>query len=74
MVYGTESVIQVEIGMPNFRTSNFDKENNETELRLNLISLTKRGNELRYAKQPTSTRSPSTTIRELSTNLFNLTI
>ena len=25
-----------EIGMPNFRTSNFDKKNNEIELRLNL--------------------------------------
>ena len=36
MVYGTESVIPVEIGMPSFRTSNFDKENNETELKLNL--------------------------------------
>ena len=36
MVYRTESVILVEIGMPRFRTSNFDKENNEAELRLNL--------------------------------------
>ncbi|GFS40548.1 hypothetical protein Acr_00g0069240 [Actinidia rufa] len=36
MVFGTESVIPVEIGMPNFRTSNFDKESNEVELRLNL--------------------------------------
>ncbi|GFZ14654.1 hypothetical protein Acr_24g0008440 [Actinidia rufa] len=36
MVFGTESVILVEIGMPNFRTSNFDKESNEVELRLNL--------------------------------------
>ncbi|GFY94938.1 hypothetical protein Acr_10g0003230 [Actinidia rufa] len=36
MVFGTELVILVEIGMPNFRTSNFDKENNEIELRLNL--------------------------------------
>ncbi|GFY91230.1 hypothetical protein Acr_07g0014260 [Actinidia rufa] len=36
MVFGTESVIPVEIGMPSFRISNFDKESNETELRLNL--------------------------------------
>ena len=36
MVYGTGSVISVEIGILSFRTSNFDKENNETELRLNL--------------------------------------
>ncbi|GFY95589.1 hypothetical protein Acr_10g0009740 [Actinidia rufa] len=36
MVFGTESVIPVEIGMPSFRTSNFDKESNEAELRLNL--------------------------------------
>ena len=39
MVYGTESVIPVEIGMPSFRTSYFDKDNNETELRLNLTLL-----------------------------------
>ncbi|GFZ19883.1 hypothetical protein Acr_28g0005880 [Actinidia rufa] len=36
MVFGTESVIPVEIGMPSFRISNFDKESNEAELRLNL--------------------------------------
>ena len=36
MVYETKSVILVEIEMPNFRTSNFDKENNEFKLRLNL--------------------------------------
>ena len=36
MVYETESVIPVEIGMPSFRTSNFDKKNNEIELRINL--------------------------------------
>ncbi|GFZ15861.1 hypothetical protein Acr_25g0002700 [Actinidia rufa] len=36
MVFRMELVIPVEIGMPNFRTSNFDKENNEIELRLNL--------------------------------------
>ena len=36
MGFGTESVILVEIGMLSFRTSNFDKENNEIELRLNL--------------------------------------
>ena len=36
MVYGTELVILVEIGMPSFRTLNFDKKKNKTELRLNL--------------------------------------
>ena len=36
MVFGTESVIPVEIGMPSFRVSNFDKEINEAELRINL--------------------------------------
>ncbi|GFZ15875.1 hypothetical protein Acr_25g0002840 [Actinidia rufa] len=35
-VFGTESIILMEIGMPSFRTSNFDKENNEIELRFNL--------------------------------------
>ena len=42
MVYRTESVILVEIEMPSFRTSNFDKENNEAELRLNLDLLNKK--------------------------------
>ncbi|GFZ18422.1 hypothetical protein Acr_27g0001610 [Actinidia rufa] len=36
MVFGTELVVPVEIGMPSFRISNFDKESNEAELRLNL--------------------------------------
>ena len=36
MVYGTELVIPLEIGMSSFRTSNLDKESNEIELRLNL--------------------------------------
>ncbi|GFS38889.1 hypothetical protein Acr_00g0059990 [Actinidia rufa] len=36
MVFGTESVIPVEIGMPSFRVLNFDKEINEAELRVNL--------------------------------------
>ena len=36
MVYGIELVIPVELGMLSFRTLNFDKENNEAELRLNL--------------------------------------
>ncbi|GFS37984.1 hypothetical protein Acr_00g0055060 [Actinidia rufa] len=36
LVYGIESVILVKIGMPSFKTSNFDKENNEIELKLNL--------------------------------------
>ncbi|GFY85492.1 hypothetical protein Acr_04g0002300 [Actinidia rufa] len=42
MVFGTESVIPVEIGLPSFRTSNFDKESNEVELRLNLDLLEER--------------------------------
>ncbi|GFZ06814.1 hypothetical protein Acr_18g0009840 [Actinidia rufa] len=42
MVFGTESVIPVEIGMPSIRTSNFDKESNEAELRLNLDLLEER--------------------------------
>ncbi|GFY87521.1 hypothetical protein Acr_05g0011600 [Actinidia rufa] len=42
MVFGTESVIPVEIGMPSFRTSNFDEESNESELRLNLDLLEER--------------------------------
>ena len=41
MVYEIESVIPVEIGMPSFKTSNFDKDNNEAELRLNLDLLDK---------------------------------
>ena len=36
MVFGTESVIPVKIRMPSFRTSNFDKKNNDAELRYNL--------------------------------------
>ena len=36
MVYRTESALLVEIGIPNFKISNFNKENNESELRLNL--------------------------------------
>ncbi|GFY95453.1 hypothetical protein Acr_10g0008380 [Actinidia rufa] len=36
LVFGTESVIPVEIGMPSFRVLNFDKEINEAELRVNL--------------------------------------
>ena len=36
MVYGTKSVIPVKIGMPSFSTSNFNKKNNEVEIRLNL--------------------------------------
>ncbi|GFS41439.1 hypothetical protein Acr_00g0074330 [Actinidia rufa] len=40
--YEIESVIPVEIRMPNFMMMNFDKENNEVELRLNLDLLVKR--------------------------------
>ena len=39
MVYGIDLVILVEIGMSSFKTSNFDKENNKIELRLNLALL-----------------------------------
>ncbi|GFZ00843.1 hypothetical protein Acr_14g0004780 [Actinidia rufa] len=42
MVFGTESVIPVEIGMPSFRVLTFDKETNEAELRLNLDLLEER--------------------------------
>ena len=44
ILYGvaTKLVIPVERGMPSFRTSNFDKENNEVELRLNLELLDKK--------------------------------
>ncbi|GFS38896.1 hypothetical protein Acr_00g0060030 [Actinidia rufa] len=42
MVFGTESVIPVEIGMPSFRVSTFNKETNEAELRLNLDLLEER--------------------------------
>ena len=43
MVYETELVILVEIGMPSFKTSNFDKENIKAELRLNLDLINKKG-------------------------------
>ena len=36
LVYGTEAIMPVEIGMSTFRTKNFDKETNEIALRLNL--------------------------------------
>ncbi|GFS37771.1 hypothetical protein Acr_00g0053840 [Actinidia rufa] len=36
LVFGTESVIPVEIGVPSFRTLNFNGKGNEGELRLNL--------------------------------------
>ncbi|GFZ06995.1 hypothetical protein Acr_18g0011650 [Actinidia rufa] len=36
MVFGTESVIPVEIGVPSFRTLNFNGKDNEGELKLNL--------------------------------------
>ena len=42
MVYETESVIPIEIGMSSFRTSNSDKENNETKLRLNFDLLSEK--------------------------------
>ena len=42
MVYGTESVILIKIVMLSFRTSNFNKENNKIELRLNLDLIDKK--------------------------------
>ena len=42
VVYGAESVILVEIGMPSFRTSNFDKVTNEAKLRFNIDLLAKK--------------------------------
>ena len=36
MVYETKPIIPVKIGMPSLRILNFDKKNNEAELRLNL--------------------------------------
>ena len=42
IVYVSESVIPMEIGMPSFRTSNFNNENNEAELRLNIDLLDKK--------------------------------
>ncbi|GFS37177.1 hypothetical protein Acr_00g0050430 [Actinidia rufa] len=63
MVFGTESVIPVEIGMPSFRTSNFDEESNEAELRLNLDLLEEKEKRPNYAKQLTNAKSPNTIIR-----------
>lgn len=37
-----QTIILVQIGMPNFRTLNFNKENNEVKLRLNLDLLDER--------------------------------
>ncbi|GFY92980.1 hypothetical protein Acr_08g0013760 [Actinidia rufa] len=42
VISGRESVILVEIWMPSFRTINFDKENNEADLRFNLDLLSER--------------------------------
>ena len=42
MVYGTELVIPMKIGMSIFRTSKFDKKNNKIELRLNIDLLDKK--------------------------------
>ena len=42
LVYGTKSIILVEIRMPSYRMMNFNKENNEVELRLNLDLLVMR--------------------------------
>ena len=36
LVYGTKAVIPLKIRIPTFYTTNFDKETNEIELRLNL--------------------------------------
>ena len=42
LAYRTKSIIPIEIGMPSFRTINFNKENNEAELRHNLDLLAER--------------------------------
>ncbi|GFZ00544.1 hypothetical protein Acr_14g0001790 [Actinidia rufa] len=51
LVFGTESVIPVEIGMPSFRTLNFNEKGNEGELRINLDLLDEKreSSELRQA-------------------------
>ncbi|GFY85473.1 hypothetical protein Acr_04g0002110 [Actinidia rufa] len=73
LVYRTESVISVEIGMPSFRMMNFDKENNEAELRLNLDFLAKRRSVPGCTKLPTSIGSPSIIARGLNASHFYLT-
>ncbi|GFZ15780.1 hypothetical protein Acr_25g0001890 [Actinidia rufa] len=69
MVFGTEVVILVEIGIPSFKILNFDKGNNETELRLNLDLLDKKRERANYAKQLINARSPNIIIKELRTDL-----
>ncbi|GFZ05203.1 hypothetical protein Acr_17g0007750 [Actinidia rufa] len=58
MVFGTKSVIPVEIGMPSFRTSNFDEEeSNGAELKLNLDLLEEKKRKGRTT--PSSLQKPS---------------
>ena len=63
MVYGTKSIIPVAIGMPSFKTSNFDKENNEDELRLNLDFLNEKRERTEMRQATYNAKSPNTTIR-----------
>jgi hypothetical protein len=36
LTFGTEAIIPVEIGVTNFRTNEYDEDNNDNQLRLNL--------------------------------------
>ncbi|XP_057502690.1 uncharacterized protein LOC130786399 [Actinidia eriantha] len=69
LVYRTESVILVEIGVPNFKTMNFDKKTNEAELRLNLDLLTKRREQ---AGVPISIKSPNIITKGSNASRFYL--
>ena len=62
MVYETESVIPME-RMPSFKTSNFDKENNETKLRLNLDLLDEKRERAEVHQASYKHRSPNTTTK-----------
>ena len=70
IVCGTKSIIPVEIGIPSFRTMNFDKDINEAEL--TLISLPIGGSVLRYVKLIIRIKSPSTIIRGSNIDHFFL--
>ena len=65
MVFGT---IPVEICMPSFKTSNFNKENNETELRLNLDLFDEKREKAELAKQLTNVESLNIIIKGSSSN------
>ncbi|GFY81124.1 hypothetical protein Acr_01g0009330 [Actinidia rufa] len=73
MVFGIESVIPIEIGMPNFRTSNFSEENNKIELCLNLTYLMRKEKKPICVKQHTNGVSPDIITRGLSIDLSSPT-